>query len=53
MKVYDFWVPLVRLDEKEAIFHNIQTGVTLAIPLHAWIRLNRPGHLRVPLTETF
>lgn len=53
MKSYLFWVPLVSLDEKEAIFRNIETGVTLVIPLNAWLRLNRPGHLRVPLTETY
>jgi hypothetical protein len=47
MNTYDYWVPLVKVDDHIALFSNPGIEVMLSIPVSNWVRMGRPGSLRV------
>ena len=49
MKTYDYWVDLVSVDDEssEVGFRNDQTGVTFTMPKAHWIKIGRPGSVRL------
>lgn len=47
MESYNYWVPLVKLDDKLAIFHDDRNGVTFSLPFANWVKIGRPGAFNI------